>query len=81
MKTNQSLMKIVLLGTLFLLLIADLSAQHQFTATQYQEDLRFLQENIHKNFSFLLKRRHPKPLMLKWKLFMSRFQKWPIMKF
>ncbi len=59
MKTNQSLMKIVLLGTLFLLLIADLSAQHQFTATQYQEDLRFLQENIHKNFSFLFKKTTP----------------------
>jgi len=34
----------------------DLSAQTSFTTEQYREDLRFLQENIHKNFSFLFKK-------------------------
>ncbi|NNK12368.1 MAG: tetratricopeptide repeat protein [Flavobacteriaceae bacterium] len=56
MKTNQSPLKGVLFSTLFLLFATAVWAQQQFTATQYQEDLRFLQENIHKNFPFLFKK-------------------------
>ncbi len=43
--------------TVFLFFIFfTLSAQTTFTTEQYREDLRFLQENIHKDFPFLFKK-------------------------
>ncbi len=56
MITNRSNISKVLIVTFFFLMAVNLAAQQKFTASQYQEDLRFLQENVHKNFPFLFKK-------------------------
>ncbi|MCE2612197.1 tetratricopeptide repeat protein [Flavobacteriaceae bacterium D16] len=45
-----------LIAGLMLLFVFSLQAQSKFTAQQWQEDLRFLQETIHKNHPFLFKK-------------------------
>ncbi len=42
-----------LLFILHVLLFLQLPAQETLTATQWQEDLRFLQNTVHKDYSFL----------------------------
>ncbi|NNJ88131.1 MAG: tetratricopeptide repeat protein [Eudoraea sp.] len=55
MKTNYLIIQQALLGTFLFFIAIPLHAQQKFTSTQYQEDLRFLQKNVHENFPFLFK--------------------------
>jgi tetratricopeptide (TPR) repeat protein len=57
MKTIHSLHRKAILISCFLLFsISGLTAQSSFTAQEWQEDLRFLQKTIHKDYSFLFKK-------------------------
>jgi hypothetical protein len=55
--TKKHFLTRVVFSFLFLFcFVISLSAQKTFTSNQYQDDLRFLQETIHKNFPFLFKK-------------------------
>ncbi|MDH3698924.1 MAG: tetratricopeptide repeat protein [Flavobacteriaceae bacterium] len=54
-RNNHSLRKVIL-GLFMLLSCGLLTAQNQFTATQWQEDLKFLQEQVHQEYQFLFKK-------------------------
>ncbi len=56
MTTTRLCIKNALCTVFLFFVFFNLSAQTTFTTEQYREDLRFLQENIHKNFPFLFKK-------------------------
>lgn len=56
MKSAFSFLTIVLTSILFFISVAESTAQEPLTAAEWQEDLRFLQKTIHKDFPFLFKK-------------------------
>lgn len=56
MKSLLAYFTIVLTSVLFFLTTAESFAQKSLTTTEWQEDLRFLQKTVHKNYSFLFKK-------------------------
>lgn len=54
--TRNNHLRTVILGLFMLLIFGVLKAQNQFTASQWQEDLKFLQEEVHQEYPFLFKK-------------------------
>ncbi|WP_435578461.1 hypothetical protein [Gilvibacter sp.] len=46
------------LAVFFLLMTSGLIAQNNLTASQWQEDLDFLQKTVHQDYPFLFKKSH-----------------------
>lgn len=56
MKTNHLFQKPLILLSSLLLSFSVLFAQNKFTASQWQQDLRFLQKTVHDDYAFLFKK-------------------------
>lgn len=56
MKTNHLFRKSLIFLTFLSLSFTALLAQNKFTASQWQQDLRFLQKTVHEDYSFLFKK-------------------------
>ena len=55
-------------------------AQTTFTSEQYREDLRFLQQTVHKNFPFLFKKTTAEAFDTRWRPYTRPSLRWQTMR-